>query len=101
MKKVYYIWGPKYISGELNGPDLIAGVVLTEDKKLVFRGRTPQLMLPSMTIGEAEELKGLDAEKLFHVIVSTDVPESLQLVYDNADKKESEDFIRSLDASRD
>lgn len=96
MRKIYYIWGPKYIGGELNGPDLIAGVALTEGNRLEFTGRNPRIMLNGMSVEEAEGLNGGDALRLFHAIVDQPVPASLQLAYSNASKEESAEFIRSL-----
>ena len=94
--KVYYIWAPKYIGGELNGPDLLAGVTFTRDERLRFNGRSPELMLQSLSVKEAMDLEGEAALALFHAIVEQPVPASLQLVYSNASKEESGDYISSL-----
>jgi len=97
MKK-YYIWGPKYIGGELNGPDLVAAVILYDDGTLEFKGRNPELMVDGATVGVVD-LGVEGAETLFHKIVSAEVPASMQLTYKNASRRESRDFNRShLDA---
>jgi hypothetical protein len=95
MSRSYYIWGPKYIGGELNGPDLIAGVELT-DRGLRFSGRNPELMLGGVNLKEVVRLEGVEAELMFHTIVAQEVPASLQLVFDNASKEESKGIIDSL-----
>jgi hypothetical protein len=96
MRKVYYIWGPKYIDGDLNGPDLVAGVIYTEGGRLELRGRHPELLLGDMAVEDVENLMGEEAEVLFHMIVNAKIPAAFQVVFDNASELESRSFLKNL-----
>lgn len=97
MSKTYYIWGPKYLNGELNGPDLIAGVTLYDNGSIKFVGRNPELMWEDTSPSNIIKMTPEEAEIFFHSIVAKEIPAGLQPVFKNAGYEESRRIIRDLE----